>query len=830
MIPARTFTALEFDKVLDHLAQRCLSASAKAAVLALRPFDNAHEATEAARLHDECRTWAALAEASGVAAGQNADKKSFRLSAFPDVSAIAPFLRAPHALLDLDALWTLREVLRLAQQASISIQTLSQSAQSENTWPRLLALVEASPLPEALTQALRRCLGDDGNIRDESSPELLLVRTELCRLHQSCLRRVKDFANEYNILHYMQDAFMTLASDRYVLPLKANFKGRLQGIVHDWSQTGETCYFEPMFLVEVNNNLQELKRQEREEERKILEYLTSLVREALPLVHNATELLTRIDVLLALDKLAVAMEAGMAENANKSSKNKIVGKAAAKRASYETSSSTQCHYIALAEDNADVFLPDARHPLLALNSNAQPIDIILNTDERGLVISGGNAGGKTVCLKTLGLMALMSMSGFPVPVGSGARLPAWTHIHAFIGDAQSLEDHVSTFTGQIRQLSQAWEEAGRQSLILLDEFGAGTDPAQGAALAQAVLDGLIDKDATVMAATHFPALKTYALTREKARAASVLFDPSTKRPLFRLAYDQVGASQALDVAREHGLPETILRRAEQYLLMDGEDTSALIERLNTLAVKREEEIDALKRDQVEQKRKHHQLQERFERERSKLYEDVRSQAQELMQAWKAGKVTHKQALKNMSSLRADLAQGAHGQENSQSAASAKPVVVDALRVGSLILHRAFGKKGKVCQIDTRKNRVQLDMGGVTLWADMKDLGSATEDGRAHIDKTPKSSSGVLTRTEPTGPLLSLDMRGQRADVALGHLGTFLDKAILAGRESVEIVHGRGTGVLRKEVHNFLRAFPGIESFELAPEDRGGDGMTIVHLR
>ncbi len=822
MIPARTFTALEFDKVLEHLANKCLSASAKTAALALRPLQSAHAATEAARLHDECRTWAALAEG----AMHGSDKKGFRMASFPDVSSIAPFLRAPHALLDLDALWTLREVLRMAHQAALSVKTLAESAQGENTWPRLVALVEASPLPEALTQALRRCLGDDGNIRDESSPELLLVRTELRRLHQSCLRRVKDFANEYNILHYMQDSFMTLASDRYVLPLKSNFKGRLQGIIHDWSQTGETCYFEPMFLVEVNNNLQDLKRQEREEERKILEYLTALVREALPLVQHATDLLTRIDLLLALEKLAQDMTQHMAPKQS----TKVLGKAAAKRAAFEAGMPVpQCHYVQLMEQDADVFLPEARHPLLALSSNAQPIDILLNKGERGLVISGGNAGGKTVCLKTLGLMALMSMCGFPVPVGAGARLPAWTHIHAFIGDSQSLEDHVSTFTGQIRQLTTAWEDADTHSLILLDEFGAGTDPAQGAALAQAVLDGLLDKDATVMAATHFPALKTYALTREKARAASVLFDPSTKRPLFRLAYDQVGASQALDVAREHGLPESILRRAEHYLLMDGEDTSALIERLNVLAVKREEEIDALKRDQVEQKHKQHQLQERFERERTKLYEEVRTKASELMQAWKAGKVTHKQALKNMSTLRADLAQD--GAVSTERAASLKPVTVDALRVGSLVLHKAFGKKGKVCEIDTRKNRVQLDMGGVTLWADMKDLGTGTESaGRAHVEKMPKRSGGVLTRTEPTGPLLSLDIRGQRADVALGQLGTFLDKAILASRESVEIVHGRGTGVLRKEVHNFLRSFPGIESFELAPEDRGGDGMTIVHLR
>ncbi len=780
--------------------------------MALRPFASSHEAMEAAKLYEECRSWAGIASS----AAQGSDKKAFRMTAFPDVSGIAPYLRAPHALLDTDALWTLREVLRMAQQVHISVHAVADATNSSFSCPRLLALVEACPLPEALTQALRRCLNDDGNIRDESSPELLLVRTELRRLHQNCLRRVKDFANEYNILHYMQDSFMTLASDRYVLPLKSNFKGRLQGIIHDWSQTGETCYFEPMFLVEVNNNLQDLKRQEREEERKILEYLTALVREALPLVDNAIHLLSRLDVLMALEKLADDMSvAPVARTAFGSSSFK-------KKAVPDYI----CHTVQLESSDSDVYLPEARHPLLALAGNAQPIDILLNKGERGLVISGGNAGGKTVCLKTLGLIALMALCGFPVPVGAGARLPAWTHIYAFIGDAQSLEDHVSTFTGQIRQLTEAWEEANSACLVLLDEFGAGTDPAQGAALAQAVLDGLLDKDATVMAATHFPALKTYALTREKARAASVLFDPSTKRPLFRLAYDQVGASQALDVAKEHGLPESILRRAEQYLLMDGEDTSALIERLNVLAVQREEEIRTLKREQKEQQQKQQKLQERFERERSALYDEVRTKASELMQAWKTGKVTHKQALKNMSALRAEIADGGAVAQEKKPA-----LVVDSLRIGSEILHKAFGKKGKVCEIDTRKKRVQLDMGGVTLWADMKDLGTGAENQPEKISiDTSVKRGGVLSNVAPLGPLLSLDMRGQRADVALGQLENFLDKAILNSRESVEIIHGRGTGVLRKEVHNFLRSFPGIESFALAPEDRGGDGMTIVYLR
>ena len=783
---SRTLKALEYGKVLEHLAGCCISPSGREAALALRPYADPQEAQMQALLFDQCRTWAAE---SGTATHKG-DDEGFKLISFPDVTGVGRFLQSQAAVLDLDALWALREVLRLSQRAVTSIRK-GEAAR----WPLLLELAESVPLPEDLTRALQRCLADDGQLRDESSPELLLARTELRRLHQSCMRKVKDFAIQYNILHYLQDEFMTLASDRYVLPLKANFKGRLQGIIHDWSQTGETCYFEPMFLVEINNRLQELKHQEREEERKVMAYLTGLTRASLPAVDAAAQFLVRLDVLLATGKLADHLGGAVCVTLT---------------------------------DEGGVNLLQARHPLLALGKSAQPIDVTLRPHERGLIISGGNAGGKTVCLKTLGLLALMALTGLPLPVGRGSSLPCWRRIHAFIGDEQSLDDSVSTFTAQIHHLAEAWAEADGHSLILLDEFGAGTDPAQGAALAQAVLDGLLDRDICVVAATHFPALKAYALTREKARAASVLFDPGTKRPLFKLAYDQVGASQALDVAREHGLPDSILRRAEQYLLLDGEDASSVMSRLNELAVTREKEIAHLKAEQERQREKRQKLQERFERERQKLHDEVRAQAGELMRAWKAGKLTHKQALKDMSRLRAQLATPAKAAEVEEKPALAAEI----LRQGQSVTHRPFGKKAVVLEVDTRRQRARVDMGGVTLWAEMKDLQIA-EGGHTAASAPGNASrpSGHISAPKSSpGPLLCLDLRGKRADLALSELSQFLDQCLLSGRESVEIVHGRGTGVLRKEVHNFLRTFPGIDSFDLAPEDRGGDGMTVVNFR
>ena len=508
----RTLHALEFPRVLERLSDFCLSEAGKEAALLLRPMNDAQAVRDAQLRYDETRSWLAEGDFSPVS--------------FPDISGLLAHVRT-HAdpMLDMDGLWALKETLGLARRAAESIHA------GASRRPLLDALACELPMPELSLSALMRCVSDDGYLKDESSPGLLLVRGELRGIHQNCLRRVKEFAEKYNIGRYLQDDYMTLSSDRYVLPLKANFKGRIQGIIHDYSNTGETLYFEPMFLVEQNNRLQELKQQEREEERKVMRMIADLLVQEMPQVEAAWKLLVEIDLGQAKCALGAAL-------------------------------SGRCVPL---EENALLSLPGARHPLLVLEAvrhaadknyagprRIEPADLMLREGDRVLVISGGNAGGKTVALKTLGLITLMTLAGLPVPVDGGATLPYWNRVHAFIGDEQSLDDHVSTFTGQIHHLASIWESLDGHSLVLLDEFGSGTDPSQGAALAQAVLDGMLEKGAYTVTATHFPALKSYALTHDGVRAASVLFDPSTKKPLFHLAYDQVGASQALDVAREHG--------------------------------------------------------------------------------------------------------------------------------------------------------------------------------------------------------------------------------------------------------------------------------------
>ncbi len=769
-----TLKALEFDKILEHLASFCLSEAGKKEALNLCPFSDCETIYKQQNLYNSYLDFKNVSE--------------FNLIDFPDISIPLELMAVNKFQPEQVDFWAFREVLKLAQKAIIAIKNHEKQCGQffEKT---LFAFAEKS------TSALIRCIADDMSFKDDSSPALSLIRSELRNLHQNCLRKVKDYTEQYNIAHYLQGEYMSIANDRYVLPLKSNFKGRLQGIIHDYSKTGETLYFEPMFLVDINNNLQELKQEEREEERKIAKFLLELLIQEYDAIKNTWHLLLELDLNEA--KLSLA------------------------NAYYKNTKSDMTMGFCLPMEN-NLSLINARHPLLLLDNNkssrpinVQSIDLVFRESDRVLVISGGNAGGKTVALKTLGLITLMSLCALPVPVGHGSCLIPWFQVHAFIGDEQSLDDHVSTFTGQIGHLAKIWNELDHNHLLLLDEFGAGTDPSQGAALAQAVLDGILEKNAYAVSATHFPALKTYALTMDKVRAASVLFDENSKKPLYKLAYDQIGTSLALDVAKEHGLADSILKKAAQYLLIDNENTEIIIDRLNKLAVEREKQLTVLQAEIEKSKQKRKQLQERFEQEKQKLEKELREKSQELMQAWKSEKMSAKQARKEMAQIRAEIS---NPEEKVNKALETKE-----LKIGMEVIYAPWNKKALIQEIDEKNLKVKINLGGVSLWASFNDLNLSNQN-----NVVQKKSE--LVSYKNSGVSYNLDLRGLRADLAMAELEKFIDKSILGSCEQVEIIHGRGTGALRKAVHQYLKNHNAIANYELANEDQGGDGMTIVSFR
>ncbi len=764
---------------MEKAAGAAVSEPGAARLLALQPMDLDQARAQHALLL-QAQDWVAFS--------------GFALPSFPSLDGLFVYLDEGRGVLDLDALFALRQVLAQVKNAQQALAAdMDPEARDKARWPLLLHAFYDAPWPQRVWAGLSRCLSQEGALKDEATPELLSARREIRRIHQQCTRRVKEFVGEQNLSQYLQDEFITISSDRYVLPLKSNFKGRAKGIIHDYSQTGETCYFEPLFLVDLNNELQELKQEEREAEREALRFLTSLVTDEQQAAQAAYEALVDLDVLLAKVAYAAELDARPLE----------IG------------------------PDAPLRLLDARHPVLAASGwNVTPIDVVLSDEQRGLLISGGNAGGKTVCLKTLGLCALMARSGLPVPAAEGSSLPAWDTLFVFLGDEQSLEDHVSTFTAQITHLSKAWDRVDSRTLVILDEFGAGTDPAQGAALAQAVLDELFERGAWLAAATHFPALKAYALAKKELRAACVLFDPQSKKPLYKLGLDQVGASQALDVARDHGLPAEVLSRAESYLLLDGEDAGKTLDRLNELAVARENELEKLRAEKRKLERDRAKQRERFERERDALVRELKAASQDIMRRWKQDKITHKQAMRELAETRKQAVAKGNAPEKR---GAARELTFDGLEKGMAVQYLPWSKPGRVEELDPKRNRVKVDLNGVAMWAGLHDVEPGENAGGDQLRK-PRAADDPPGKAAGNGGSLSVDLRGLRADAAVSRLAGELDRALLRNVSQVEVVHGRGTGALRKEVHDFLRNFPAVADFGLANEERGGDGMTVVALK
>lgn len=773
----RALQVLEFPKLLSCLAGFAVSEAGGLACHALRPASDPEELGQRAAFFEQGSLWL--------------EYSAFALENFPSLEGVLAFLENSSQALDLDALWTLRQTLRQGKKLLDSVESREKAGEY---WPDFRAACHSRPLPQKSLNALLRCLNDDGLLRDEASPELALARGEIRRIHQQCSRRAGEFIREHNLAHYVQDEYITLSADRYVLPLKSNFKGKFPGIVHDYSQTGETCYFEPLFLLELNNKLQECKRKEREAERKIFFQLSALLREDRLLLAAVYALLVEIDVLQARHRLG-------------RSYNGVL--------------------LRLGPD-FPVNLRAARHPLLELAgassagsslSQVQPVDICLESNQRTLIISGGNAGGKTVSLKTLGLHALMALCAVPVPAAPGGTLPFWEHLVAFIGDDQSLEDHLSTFTAQIRHLAAHWDKLGPASLVILDEFGAGTDPAQGAALAQAVLDEAGARRAWIFAATHFPALKAYAMSRSGVRSASVLFDPATHKPLFILAYDQAGASQALEVAGEHGLPESVLARARHYLLPEGEEAGRLMERLNRLALEKEQEAAALREERASCLMERGRLREDMRGEKEKLFTELRAQAAQVLREWKASRLSARQTLKTLAKARNTL----RDSEKEERAADTAGLGLEGLSPGTELLYVPWRRKGRVLRVDARRKKVSLDLAGVSIWVEAGDL--AVDKSGAAPAMLAGAASGVAGLS-----CQRLDLRGCKVDEALTAVDAFIDSSVLGGRESVEIIHGRGTGALRREIHAYIKRHPQVAAFALADEEQGGDGVTILTLK
>ncbi len=673
------------------------------------------------------------------------------------------------------------------------------------------------PLP-ALRSTLSRSFDPAGELLDTASPRLGALRATV-RMAYDRLRRRLDSLVGSELGSALQEPIVTLRNGRYVVPIRAEARGRVKGIVHDASGSGATLFVEPLVVVELGNAWREAQAAVEEEEGRILDELSALVAANGLMLRETLDALAQFDFWAAKAQLAAEMDGTRAETS----------------------------------DRSDIVLLSARHP--GLTGRVVPIDIRLGEGYTALVITGPNTGGKTVTLRTLGLLALMHQAGLHVPAETGSRLPVLRDVFADIGDEQSIAQSLSTFSGHLRSIIRIVEHAGPGTLVLLDELGAGTDPTEGSALAQALLEHFIRSGALVAATTHYAEIKVYAHETPQARNASVAFDLETLSPTYRLTIGLPGGSQAFAIAERLGLPNAIVADARSRLTENQqafESTLASIRRQEdeiAVAVERARAAEAKAADAL---RTAEEERRRARRERDEAVRAARDEAQRLVDQLRedvAG-MRHKLERETITApaidaalARADQTLERLPQSRPEAERPLAPVEPRAWRLGERARSRSGGWEGRIAALEKGGTRATLEAGGMRVSVGVDDLelaigptggggtaGGATGSGRPSAPRG-EAPSGItsmrLARARSVAS--SLDLRGARVDEALDALSRYLDDASLAGLDQVTVIHGMGTGALRDAVRALAGSHPLVRGFRAGERGEGGDGATIVKL-
>jgi DNA mismatch repair protein MutS2 len=664
---------------------------------------------------------------------------------------------------------------------------------------------ELHALP-ALRSTLGRSFDPVGELLDTASPRLGGLRAAV-RVAYDRLRRRLDALVGAELGSALQEPIVTLRNGRYVVPVKAEARSRVKGIVHDASGSGQTLFVEPLVAVELGNAWREAQVAEHEEIARILDELSALVAANAPALRESLAALARFDLWAAKAQLASELDGVRAETA----------------------------------DRPEIQLLSARHP--GLVGRVVPIDVRLGDGYTALVVTGPNTGGKTVTLRTLGLLALMHQSGLHIPAAAGSRLPVFRDVFADIGDEQSIAQSLSTFSGHLRSIVRIVEEAGPGTLVLLDELGAGTDPTEGSALAQALLDHFIAAGALVAATTHYAELKAYAHTTPDARNAAVEFDLETLSPTYRLTIGLPGGSQAFAIAERLGLPEAIVADARSRLTESQRTFEAT---LAAIRATEGEASDALERARAAEARATDALRvaeeerRRARRERDETVRTARAEAERLVDELRDEVRTTKRTLERETvtapALDAGLerAEAALGRlpEAEPAAAVETPAELHVWRIGERARSTSAGWEGRIAALEKGGRRVTLETGGMRVTVAADDLVPALEaatGGRQRAAAEPASNAAALRLNRARSIASSLDLRGARVDEALEALGRYLDDASLAGVGRVTVIHGLGTGALRDAVRAEAGGHPLVKSIRPGERGEGGDGATIVEL-
>jgi len=686
-------------------------------------------------------------------------------------------------------------------------------------FPHLAAIADRVEDCAHVAAEISRCIDDRAEVLDSASNALARIRAALRQAHDRVLQRLERLVSSSESARYLQEALVTQRNGRYVIPLKAEFKGRIPGLIHDQSASGATLFIEPLATVELNNEWRSLQIEEENEVRRILMGLSDLVAEEADYIERTVEALAELDLAFAKAKYAAAIEA--------TSPTLVPFR----RPRGEAGETLDTH------PGSTIDLKRARHPLLDPET-VVPIDVHLGPDYFVVVITGPNTGGKTVSLKTAGLLTAMAQAGLAIPAAEGSSISIFDGIYADIGDEQSIEQSLSTFSSHMTKIVDILTRATSHSLVLLDELGAGTDPDEGSALAQAILSNLIGRGITTFATTHYSELKIYAHSTPGAQNASVEFDLETLSPTFELNIGLPGRSNAFAIARRLGLPADILNDAAGMISSDSLEAESLLTQIKDTQQEAVEEHRkaAATREEIDQLRGELNAKlTQIEAARRKVLEETRQQAsgeletlrEELAQMRSQARaammtLTSADVSANLRQLEGDLGQTAENWEPIDvEPAPAEPGPWIPPRVGDTVRVDSLNVTGEVSELSDDEAEVQAGSFRV----------------RVPIRSVVVRKSAPAVLAEPVDavrytpaeehPSNELDLRGLRAEEALLRLDKYLDAAALANLPWVRIIHGIGTGVLKQVVRERLANFHNTLSFRAGERGEGGDGVTVV---
>lgn len=661
-----------------------------------------------------------------------------------------------------------------------------------------------------LVNEIRRCVIDEDEISDDASPGLKHVRRAMNQINDKVHATLSNMVNG-SLRTYLQDPIITMRGDRYCIPVKAEYRSQVSGMIHDQSATGSTLFIEPMAVVKLNNDLKELYGQEQEEIQKVLARLSADAAEYTTEIHTCYTILRQLDFIFAKGALALDMNASQP----------------------------------IFNTEGRIHIREGRHPLLD-KKNVVPITLTLGDTFDLLIVTGPNTGGKTVSLKTVGLFTLMGQAGLHIPALDRSELAVFHDVYADIGDEQSIEQSLSTFSSHMTNIVSFLKQVDEHSLVLFDELGAGTDPTEGAALATSILNHLHSRGIRTMATTHYSELKVYALSTPGVENASCEFDVETLRPTYRLLIGIPGKSNAFAIASRLGIPDYIIEDAKTHLTEQDESFEDILTDLETSRKtldKERETIAAYKREIERLKMETSQKQEKLEAQRDRILreanekahailEDAKETADETMRNFhKFGKanISAAEMEKERERLRKKMAKTRSGM-TPEPAKPKKQYKPSDFKLGESVKVLSMNLTGSVVSLPDAKGNLDVQMGILRSKVNISDL-EIIDEKPNYLQKTSKrTGKGKIKMNKSLTVATEINLLGKTVDEAVAELDKYLDDASLAHLSSVRIVHGKGTGALRQGIHKYLKRQKHVKSFRLGAFGEGDAGVTIAELR